>query len=178
MGYRFQHIEALNYFRKFVAEHDLSEKTSELFNNHQDHKSQIGKMLDLLKGEREQLHVRSMQLQSRDQELDQLRIEIHQIRNKTANLGNIKKKWISFLQIRYREYRIVRILRIFFLIAQLKNNSNLSSGSGSLFHANSFHRDSVDGNNKSKNIASSVEELNDIPDDEDEEKRNQIFTEL
>ena len=46
MGYRFQHIEALNYFRKFVAEHDLSEKTSELFNNHQDHKFQISKLLD------------------------------------------------------------------------------------------------------------------------------------
>jgi hypothetical protein len=79
---------------------------------------------------------------------------------------------VNFLQIRYKEYRIIRILRIFFLIAQLKNHSNLSSGSGSLFHANSFHRDSVDGINKSKHMASSVEELNDIPDDDEEEKRN------
>ena len=110
-----------------------------------------------------------MQLQSREQELEQLKIEIQQIRNKRANLGNIKKKWISFLQIRYKEYRIIRILRIFFLIAQLKNQSNLSSGGGSLFHANSFHKDSLEGNNKSKNMASSVEELNDIPDDEEEE---------
>jgi hypothetical protein len=60
----------------------------------------------------------------------------------------------------------------------LKNHSNLSSGSGSLFNANSFQRDSVDGTNKSKHMASSVEELNDIPDDEEEEKRNQIFSEL
>ena len=108
-----------------------------------------------------------MQLQSRDQELNQIRIEIGQFRNTTANLGNIKKKWIAFLKIRYKEYRIIRILRIFFLISQLKNHSNLSSGSGSL-----FHRDSLDGNNKSKQMASSVEELNDIPDDEEEEKRN------
>ena len=49
----------------------------------------------------------------------------------------------------------------------MKNHSNLSSGSGSL-----FNRDSLDGNNKSKQMASSVEELNDIPDDEEEEKRN------
>jgi hypothetical protein len=34
IGYRFQHIEALNYFRKFVAEHSLAEKTTELLNNH------------------------------------------------------------------------------------------------------------------------------------------------
>jgi hypothetical protein len=54
----------------------------------------------------------------------------------------------------------------------LKNHSNLSSGSGSLFNANSFQRDSVDGTNKSKQMASSVEELNDIPDDEEDEKRN------
>lgn len=97
------------------------------------------------------------------------------MRNQTANLGNIKKKWVNFLRIRYREYRIVRILRIFYLIAQLKNqsaNGSLGGGSGSLFQASREE--------KSKQVAStnSIEELKDVPDDEEEEKRNSIFTEL
>lgn len=120
----------------------------------------------------------SIQLQSREQDLEQLKIEVQQIRNKTANLGNIKKKWINFLRIRYREYRIIRILRIFYLITQLKNHSNFSSGGGSLFQANSLHKDSrEEAHNKSK-INASIEELKDIPDDKEEEKRNLIFTEL
>jgi hypothetical protein len=46
IGYRFQHIEALNYFRKFVAEHTLKEKLEELTTNHSDHKFEISKLMD------------------------------------------------------------------------------------------------------------------------------------
>jgi hypothetical protein len=32
---------------------------------------------------------------------------------------NIKRQWVSFLRMRYGEYRIVKILRIFSLIGRL-----------------------------------------------------------
>ena len=66
MGYRFQHIEQLNYFRKFVAEHNLKEKTEDLINTHSEHEQEIARMLDLLKAESQQLHVTSMHLSARD----------------------------------------------------------------------------------------------------------------
>lgn len=41
------------------------------------------------------------------------------LRYRTANLANIKRQWIAFLKMRYREYRIVKILRIFSLVGRL-----------------------------------------------------------
>jgi hypothetical protein len=46
MGYKFQHIESLNYFRKFVAEHTLKEKLEELTANHSDHEYEITQLLE------------------------------------------------------------------------------------------------------------------------------------
>jgi hypothetical protein len=43
LGKKYEYIEQLNYFRKFVAEHNLKEKTDELVDNHEDHKVEISR---------------------------------------------------------------------------------------------------------------------------------------
>jgi hypothetical protein len=43
LGVKYQYIEQMNYFRKFVAEHNLKEKTEELINTHNDHKEEIAR---------------------------------------------------------------------------------------------------------------------------------------
>ena len=43
LGTKYEYIEQLNYFRKFVAEHNLKEKTDELINTHEDHKQEIAR---------------------------------------------------------------------------------------------------------------------------------------
>ena len=43
LGKKYEYIEQLNYFRKFVAEHNLKEKTDELVDNHEDHKVEINR---------------------------------------------------------------------------------------------------------------------------------------
>ena len=48
-----------------------------------------------------------------------MKAEINDIRYRKANLVNIKRQWINFLKMRYQEYRIVKILRIFSLIGLL-----------------------------------------------------------
>jgi hypothetical protein len=56
LGNKYEYIEQLNYFRKFVAEHNLKEKTDELASTHEDHKNEIARQLELLRGETLSLH--------------------------------------------------------------------------------------------------------------------------
>jgi hypothetical protein len=119
LGNKYEYIEQLNYFRKFVAEHNLKEKTDELITSHDDHKQEIGRQLDLLRAETLSLHKMSLTMQEREDQLYRLKAEINDIRYRKANLVNIKRQWINFLKMRYQEYRIVKILRIFSLIGLL-----------------------------------------------------------